>query len=57
MIFTADIYEPCQHKNTRSGIHGRQLTLINGVAGTVKTAAKKSLAKPFPPVAEAEYGP
>jgi len=28
-----------------------------GVAGIVKTPAKKSLDHPFPPVAEAEYGP
>lgn len=29
----------------------------NGVAGTVRTPARKSLDHPFPPVAEAEYGP
>ena len=29
----------------------------NGVAGIVSTPARKSLAQPFPPVADAEYGP
>jgi hypothetical protein len=28
-----------------------------GVAGMVRTPARKSLAHPLPPVAEAEYGP
>lgn len=29
----------------------------NGVAGRVRTPARKSRAQPLPPVADAEYGP
>ena len=36
---------------------GRGLLSKKGVAGMVKTPARKSLDHPLPPVADAEYGP
>ncbi len=54
MIFAANVYKsqlivPDTKKETP--------LVKNGVAGTVNTPARKSLAHPLPPVAEAEKGP